>query len=130
MNLLLDTSVFIRLAADPKRLPAKILSAVDGAERRVLSAASAWEIAIKSSIGKLELPLSADEWVRTRATNLAVDIEPVRFEHATAVETLPMYHRDPFDRLLIGVANVEGYTLVTQDRNLKKYRVRLLAAWR
>ncbi|HVA28934.1 MAG TPA: type II toxin-antitoxin system VapC family toxin [Candidatus Baltobacteraceae bacterium] len=130
MNLLLDTSVFIRLAADPKQLPSKVLRAVDAAERRIFSAASAWEIAIKSSIGKLELPLSADEWVRTRAANLAVDIEPVRFEHATAVEVLPMYHRDPFDRLLIGIANVEGYTLVTQDRNLAKYRVRLLAAWR
>lgn len=130
MRLLLDTSVFVRLATDPERLPSSVLTAVDDAERRIISVASAWEIAIKSSIGKLTLHLGAEEWFRTRAASLSVDVEPIRLEHTAAVETLPLIHRDPFDRLLIGIANLDGYTLVTHDRMLKKYRVRILPAWR
>jgi PIN domain nuclease of toxin-antitoxin system len=121
--------VFVFLAARPGALPKRVLTAIDDAERRVLSVASVWEMTVKSSNGRLKLPLEVNEWVRTRAARLSVDIEPVSLEHTAAVERLPLRHRDPFDRLLIGVANVEGYTLVTADRRLKDYRVHIMAAW-
>lgn len=129
MRLLLDTSVFIQLASLPASIPSRVRKAIDAADVRALSVASAWEIAIKSSIGKLTLPISAEEWIRTRAGRMLVDLEGVRFEHATQVERLPLHHRDPFDRLLIAQALVDDYTLVTQDRSFRKYAVRLLPAW-
>jgi PIN domain nuclease of toxin-antitoxin system len=129
LRLLLDTSIFIYLAFDPDSIPAHVRKTIDAAESRVLSVASAWEIAIKTSIGKLALPLSADEWVRSRASRMLVDVEPVRLEHATAIEVLPLHHRDPFDRLLIAHAVFEDRVLVTQDRRFEAYSVRLLRAW-
>lgn len=130
MNLLLDTSVFIRLASEPNAIPDRVRTAIDAAQLRVLSVASAWEIAIKSSLGKLRLPISADEWIRSRAARMLVDVEPVRFEHAAQVERLPLHHHDPFDRLLIAHAVVDDFTLVTEDRQLAKYAVHLLPAWK
>ena len=130
MTLLLDTSVFVRLASSPQSLPKRVLTTLDEAERRVLSVVSVWEMAVKAANGKLRLPLDVNAWVRTRAAALVVDIEPLSFEQTAAVERLPLRHRDPFDRLLVGVANVEGYTFVTADRRLKDYRVHILPAWK
>jgi PIN domain nuclease of toxin-antitoxin system len=129
LRLLLDTSVFINLASKPKVIPARIRNAVDDAELRVLSVASVWEIAIKCSIGKLRLPIASEEWVRSRAARMLVEIEPIRLEHAGQVEQLPMHHRDPFDRLLIAQAAVDDYTIVTQNPTFAKYSVRLLPGW-
>lgn len=129
MRLLLDTSVFIALASESNAIPNRVRKWIDAADVCALSVASVWEIAIKCSVRKLTLPISSEEWIRTRASRMMVDIEAVRFEHATQVEGLPLHHRDPFDRLLIAQALVDDYTLVTHDRKLKKYAVRLLPAW-
>lgn len=129
MRLLLDTSVFIYLASNPRALSARLRKAVDVADQRVFSVASAWEIAIKCGLGKLVLPISPEEWIRSRAARMFTDIEAVRFECAMEVARLPLHHRDPFDRLLVAQALVDDYTIATQDRQFSKYAVRILPAW-
>lgn len=85
----------------------------------MVSAASAWEAAIKISLRKLGIRASFEEGVRDSGFIKL----PVDFAHAAAVEHLPHHHRDPFDRLLIAQAQVEGLTVVTHDRKFEPYRV-------
>lgn len=127
MKLLVDTSVFVRLASSPESLPRAVTDAVDAADQAFLSAASAWEIAIKTSIGKLKLPVSASEYVRSRMSHLQIETLPISSEHAAAVEGLAWHHRDPFDRLLIAQAALEGLTIVTTDRIFAKYGVHVIS---
>lgn len=89
-----------------------------------VSAASVWEIAIKRSIGKMEAP--DDLLERVEEANF--EPLPVGFDHAERVAALPLHHRDPFDRLLVAQAQVEGATLVTVDRALAAYDVKRLDA--
>lgn len=91
----------------------------DTAEKR-LSMASIWEIGIKRSIGKLELDLSTQEFVETSVA-AGIRLHPIRPEHLYQVETLPWHHRDPFDRLLIAQALVDGLPIVTADRAFRRY---------
>lgn len=123
-RLLLDTNVVLRwLAQDP--LAERVTSLLaDGSTDAHVSIASAWEVAIKTSIGKLRPPEDfADAAVEEGFTLLPIDVE-----HTRAVRDLPFHHRDPFDRMLVAQALVEGLTLVTRDRRLAEYGVRLMAA--
>lgn len=126
MRLLLDTSVFLYLAAEPERVPKKMRDAIDSASERYLSAASAWEIAIKSGLGKLKLPASPKDYVAARMAELMLAPLNIKHGHAAAVFDLPWHHRDPFDRLLIAQAVVEHLTLATLDKKFKRYRVPIL----
>ncbi len=87
-----------------------------------LSAVSFWEIAIKRSLGKLEIE---DGWARALA-RLSFDPLPVTALHAAAVERLPWHHRDPFDRLLVAQAMLEGQTLVSADPRVAAYEIDVL----
>jgi PIN domain nuclease of toxin-antitoxin system len=116
-GLLLDTHIFYWWQTNnPRLLSAPICEAFS--RRQVfVSAASAWEVAIKASLGKITFPGSFEE---------AVDCNgflklPVTFAHAQAVEYLPHHHHDPFDRLLVAQALVEELTLVTADRQVAAY---------
>lgn len=102
------------------------VDAIDRAERKYLSAASIWEIAIKSSIGKLPLPTPVSEYVPKRMEQFGLRVLSIAREHAAAVETLPFHHRDPFDRLLVAQAQIEGLSIVTTDRIFEKYAVHVL----
>ncbi len=123
-RLLLDTNVVLRwLAQDSLAEPVMSLLA-DGSTDAHVSIASAWEVAIKTSIGKLRPPEDfADAAVEGGFTLLPIDVE-----HTRAVRDLPFHHRDPFDRMLVAQALVEGLTLVTRDRRLAEYGVRVMAA--
>lgn len=124
MRLLLDTRAFLWWWADDKKLPAKTRSAIAGADVVLVSAASVWEMAIKTALGKLRFTGSCADAVESCGfERLAVE-----FERAEAVRALPPHHRDPFDRLLVAQAIVEGATLVTHDLALKSYGVATL--WR
>lgn len=120
MKLLLDTHVFLWLAGGEARLPPKTLSKLEDARNTVfISAVSAWEIAIKRSLGKLRAPDDiAAEAERFRFIEL-----PVTISHAVATEKLPMHHSDPFDRLLIAQAIAEDLQIVTRDRAFSPYGV-------
>ena len=118
MRLLLDTHVFLWWCADNRRLAAIERQAIrDGANDVFLSAASVWEMAIKETLGRLQLPEPASAAV----TRLGIASLPVTFEHAEATVALPPLHRDPFDRLLVAQAKVEGLTLVTRDPAIRAY---------
>ncbi|MEZ4707738.1 MAG: type II toxin-antitoxin system VapC family toxin [Caldilineaceae bacterium] len=126
MNLLLDTHAFLWAVSDPQRLSAKARVAIqDGDNMVFVSAATAWEIAIKKAIGKLKIPLDSylDELEVHRFTQLNITAE-----HALAVEYLPMLHTDPFDRLLIAQAQIEKLVLVTRDARIGEYVIQTIEA--
>ena len=125
MNLLLDTHVVIWIFANDPRLSGSAITTIADANNQVfVSAATAWEIAIKRALGKLEAPRDySDGLKRYRFTPLDITTE-----HALAVEGLPPHHDDPFDRMLIAQANIERLTLVTRDRRMRAYDVRLMEA--
>lgn len=123
MNLLLDTHILIWVfSRDPNLSRAATDAIRDGTNVVFVSAATAWEIAIKKSLGKLKVPGNYQEGLaRYRFTPLSVTTE-----HALAVEHLPPHHKDPFDRLLIAQAKIEALTLVTSDPNMKTYGVPII----
>ncbi len=128
MNLLLDTHVFIWLMLDSSKLGRSAIDAIRAPENAVsLSVASAWEMAIKQSIGKLQLPGPARTWVPMACSRGGIELVSVDSETALAVGDLPWHHRDPFDRLLVAQA-ANGFTLLTRDRALEAYGVPILRA--
>jgi PIN domain nuclease of toxin-antitoxin system len=88
----------------------------------VISAASVWEMAIKSSLGRLRLPYAVDRYLGEKIAE-GYQVLPVTWMHAAIVEQLPFHHRDPFDRLLASQARAERFPLVTRDRVFAKYGV-------
>jgi len=93
-----------------------------------LSAASAWEIAIKHAIGKLKLPEPPDRFVLTRLDTLGVHQLPIEHRHALHVAMLAPHHRDPFDRMLVAQAQLEDLVLLTADSQFAQYEVSTLPA--
>jgi PIN domain nuclease of toxin-antitoxin system len=91
-----------------------------------VSAASAWEVAIKVSIGKLAVPRDLVSWLPAQLAATRLTPLPITFDHATGVESLPRHHGDPFDRLLIAQALVENLAIVTSDAQFARYSVRLI----
>ncbi len=120
MRLLLDTSALIRWHADELR-PAAVRT-VQRADLVLVSAVSAWEIAIKRALGKLEF----DEAVEDVAAAYGFDTLPVTLRHGDLLRELPGHHTDPFDRLLIVQALEDGLTILTSDRAFDAYRVPIL----
>lgn len=129
MRLLLDTQVWLWMVQDPARLSGAARDRlVDPSSMLLLSAASSWEIAIKSALGKLELPVAARDFVPSRMQRDAVDGLPVTHAHALHVATLPLLHRDPFDRLLVAQAQLERFPIMTADGQIGRYDVEVLPA--
>ena len=93
-----------------------------------LSAASAWEIAIKHALGKLRLPEPPISYVPDRVAALGVQPLPIEHEHALHVATLPPHHRDPFDRLLVAQAQLDDLPILTADPLIEAYDVTTIAA--
>ncbi|MBI3183003.1 MAG: type II toxin-antitoxin system VapC family toxin [Myxococcales bacterium] len=120
--MLLDTHVFLWWRVDDRRLGRVAREAVASAEVVWVSAASAWEAAVKAALGRLRLPRSFEaEVVDSGFEKLAITMA-----HAEAAGALPPLHRDPFDRMLIAQARLEGLTLVTHDRSFEPYGVPVL----
>jgi PIN domain nuclease of toxin-antitoxin system len=123
MRLLLDTHTFLWWIQDSPRLPKRFRSAI--AERTndvFVSAVSVWEIAIKRRTGKIALSGEIVEEIRSHGFQPL----PIGIEHAEAVEHLPIFHRDPFDRMLIVQAMAEGMILLSVDAQVVKYAPKLL----
>ncbi|MDE2669444.1 MAG: type II toxin-antitoxin system VapC family toxin [Chloroflexota bacterium] len=124
MRLLLDTSTFLWLIAGDPRLSAAAGEAIAEPSNDVfLSAASAWEIAIKHGLGRLPLQATPEELVPQQRRLHRVDALPIQEEATLQVGKLPDLHRDPFDRLIVAQAIVGGLTVVTPDRLIKGYPV-------
>jgi PIN domain nuclease of toxin-antitoxin system len=123
-TLLLDTHVALWWYQENSRLKSTVREAVGIADAVYVSAASAWEVAIKLALRQLRLPASFDEGVEASGFERL----PITFAHAERAGALPLHHRDPFDRMLIAQAQVEGLTLVTRDRQLIAYDVAIFPA--
>lgn len=114
---------------DPERLPADIMTRLDDPDSTLLlSAASAWEIAIKYRLGKLALPQPPDVFVPERMQQTGTVALAAEHEHVLRVADLPDHHRDPFDRLLIAQAQSLSIPLISADRQLAAYDVELIPA--
>lgn len=127
MRLLLDTHAFLWWVTANPRLSATAAAAIlEPANERFFSAASATEMALKVSIGKLRLGRPVDVFIADGMRRSATVELPVLLRHAYRLEALPLHHRDPFDRLLIATALEEGLVLVTDDAEIRKYPVTTL----
>jgi PIN domain nuclease of toxin-antitoxin system len=121
MKLLLDTHLLLWAAGRPERLPVAARRLIEDAENELFfSAASLWEIAIKYGLGRDDFQVAARLLRRGLMDNGYNDL-PVTGEHAVAVDSLPPIHKDPFDRILIAQATVEGILLLTVDPLVAKY---------
>ena len=126
MRCLLDTHVFLWLQAEPERLGEALHTLADRANEVLFSAVSAWEIAIKTALGRLCLPEPVVTYVPSRVHASGLTELAVESSHALAVVNLPSHHRDPFDRLMMAHAQLLSLTLVTADTLLECYDVEVL----
>jgi PIN domain nuclease of toxin-antitoxin system len=127
LKYLFDTSVWLWSLATPERIGREGLELLAlGADEFYLSAASSWEMAIKSALGKLRLSEPALSYVPKRMAAQGVRSLPITHSHALAVSELPHHHRDPFDRLLIAQAQVEGMAILTADHAFRLYQVEIV----
>ncbi len=124
MNLLLDTHILLWWLGGSPRLSKKAKTAIEGAETAWVSAATGWEIETKRARGRLEAPENLEETLR--AGNFL--LLPLSMAHAIAAARLPMFHRDPFDRMLVAQAGIESLVLLTADRQLEAYDVPVIVA--
>ena len=122
--LLLDTHVALWWLADQPLSPAAAHALADPSRRALVSIASLWELAIKHSVGRFRLRDDLADVLIGQGFELMI-VAPA---HALALRALPLHHRDPFDRMLVAQAQVEGLTLVTRDQRLESYDVEVLRA--
>lgn len=121
MKLLLDTHVLLRAASEPRRIPKSARALIEDTENEILfSAASVWEIAIKRSLGRQDFRVDPRVLRRALLDNGYGEL-PITSEHVIHVDQLPPKHKDPFDRVLVAQAIVEGITLLTNDQQLAAY---------
>src|SRR5579859_7294235 len=124
MKYLLDTSVWLwSLTASEKINPKGRRLLASGSAELYLSAASSWEISIKSALGKLTLPEPPAQYVPKRMAAQGIRPLLISHTHALTVSDLPKFHTDPFDRLLIAQAQVEGMVMLTADAAFEPYEV-------
>lgn len=121
MKLLLDTHLLLWAAGDPDRLSATARTLIEAPENELFfSAASLWEIAIKHGLGRSDFQVNARVLRRGLLDNGYSEL-PIASEHAVAIDSLPPIHKDPFDRILLAQATVEGITLLTVDALVAQY---------
>ena len=125
--LLLDTHAFYWFVCNDDRLSKTAKEAIETEKSVFVSVCSFWEMAIKSSLGKLILPASITELMET-CGECDITILPIGAAHLERLKDLPWIHRDPFDRMLICQALEENLTMVTADANISKYPVKTI--WR
>ncbi|HEV7919588.1 MAG TPA: type II toxin-antitoxin system VapC family toxin [Thermoanaerobaculia bacterium] len=122
MKLLLDTRLLLWAAGQPERLSAAARRQLNNPKNELIfSAASLWEIAVKSSLGRKDFRVEPRLLRRGLLDNGYTELS-ITSQHAVSVDTLPPLHKDPFDRLLLAQALVEGITLLTADVQLARYR--------
>jgi PIN domain nuclease of toxin-antitoxin system len=125
MNLLLDTHALLWWLDDNPTLSKKARQAIaDGGNTVFVSVAVIWEIRIKQRLGKLKIPKDFERVLNQQP----LEMLPITAEHAHATGKIPYHHRDPFDRMLVAQAKVEGLTLVTRDIHLERYKVPIIKA--
>lgn len=121
MKLLLDTHLLLWAAGQPERLSGEARALIDAAENELFfSAASIWEVVIKRALGRDDLTVDA-RLLRRGLLDNGYNELTIASEHVVAIESLPVIHKDPFDRMLVAQATVEGMTFLTADPILAQY---------
>jgi PIN domain nuclease of toxin-antitoxin system len=121
VKLLLDTHLLLWAAGNPDRLSATARELLESPDNELLySVASLWEIGIKQGLGRRDFRVDASVLRRELLDNGYIEL-PITGAHAVAVGALPSIHADPFDRMLVAQASVEGHTLLTSDRTVARY---------
>lgn len=127
MRALLDTHTFLWWITDDPRLSPRVRKIIgDGENELFLSAASGWEMAIKAKLGRLQLPDDPEHFIPEQMALNAIAGLPIQMSHALHVYTLPDYHRDPFDRLLVAQSRLEGLPILTADPQIAQYPVKTI----
>ncbi len=127
MKLLLDTHAFLWILSDDARLSQAARNAFRSPQNEVLlSVASIWEIVVKATRGKLPFPQPAAPYLHEQIRQTRVAVLPIILSHVLRLESLPMRHRDPFDRILVAQALEEQIPLVSRDRTLDGYGIEIL----
>lgn len=124
MKYLLDTMVWLWSVSSVEKIGEAGLRVLeDGASEVYLSVVSSWEIAIKARLGKYKLPQTPDRYVPRKLDQQGIRPLPVALDHSLKVFSMPLYHHDPFDHLLMAQAILEGMVILTSDRVFEKYPV-------
>lgn len=124
MRLLLDTHAFIWYTTDSSRLTATGRSVIDNGENDILlSTASVWEMAIEHSIGRLTFSMPFMEFIKQQIAVNRIDILEITFDHIEVVASLPLHHRDPFDRLIIAQSMAEQIPILSVDAIFDAYAI-------
>lgn len=124
---LLDTHTFLWWITDDQRLSQTVRRVITDPDQTILfSAASAWELAIKVQLGRLQLPDDLEAFILEQLTANRFVPLPITMQHALLLRKLPMLHRDPFDRLLVAQAILEDAPLLSADRLIAQYPVRTI----
>lgn len=119
---LIDTHVLLWSLYDYKKLSEDAITRIKDDDAVYVSIVSLWEIAIKQSIGKLQLDVSIDE-LASKCKDAGIDILPISLKHIEQIKDLPDIHKDPFDRMIVAQAMTENLTIVTHDAFIPKYDV-------
>jgi PIN domain nuclease of toxin-antitoxin system len=124
---LLDTHTFLWAVNNDARLSIEIQELLENPEHELLlSLASLWEISIKLKLGKLLLPVPFDVLARDKVLDFGLKLLPIEIRHFSLISSLELLHRDPFDRLLVAQAIVEGIPIISLDPMMRLYPVRVL----
>ena len=127
MRLLLDTCTFLWLALNPENVSTKVRDVFENRTNTLFfSAASAWEITIKHQLGRMGLPVPPNIYIPARAVIYDLEMIDIRMPHALLAGSLPLHHKDPFDRMLIAQAKIEELIVMTPDIAFAPYGVPLL----
>ena len=127
MRVLLDTHTFLWWISNDTRLSSRACEIIsNGNNELLLSAASGWEIAIKVRLGRLQLPYEPERFIPEQLVINAIQSLPIKISHALHTYSLPIYHRDPFDRIIIAQAQLEGLPILTSDSQIAKYKVEII----
>lgn len=127
MRYLLDTHTFLWWNMDDAQLSSLARELIANGNNEIfLSAASAWEITIKTARGRLTLPEDPTRYVSNRLSLHGFQALPVQIHHAVQVYKLPLHHADPFDRLLIAQSQIESMSLISVDLEIRKYEVEVI----
>ena len=125
MKLLLDTHAFIWCDSEPAKLSLRAQELCQDPDNTlILSVASVWEMQIKLQLGKMQFKMPLPDMIRQQQEN-GVEVLPVHAEHVFALDSLPAHHKDPFDRLLVAQAIVEGAAIITTDPLILQYPVKV-----
>ena len=126
MKAILDTNTFLRAIMDDRKLSQRARQIFIGPNDLWLSVASLWEILLKVRIGKLPLPKPTAPYIAKKLSQNRIEVLAITWDHVAGIESLPLHHGDPFDRIIIAQAKEEGLPVVTADLQFERYPIKTI----